>query len=115
MKEKKALNQLISLLPMPAVVIDNKGIIEEANVEFKEKFNFNRISKKNRVRLQAFLNFDITNFLQRLSVNDMTISTYDYKFIDLNENEVLVDLHFKSISKNKILMTLDQKETHKSY
>ncbi len=115
MKEKKALNQLISLLPMPAVVIDNKGIIEEANVVFKEKFNFNRISKKNRVRLQAFLNFDITNFLQRLSVNDMTISTYDYKFIDLNENEVFVDLHFKSISKNKILMTLDQKETHKSY
>ena len=45
----------------------------------------------------------------------MTISTYDYKFIDLKENEVLVDLHFKSISKNKILMTLDQKDTHKSY
>ena len=45
----------------------------------------------------------------------MTISTYDYKFIDLNENEVFVDLHFKSISKNKILMTLDQKDTHKSY
>ena len=115
MKEKKALNQLISLLPMPAVVIDNKGIIEEANILFKEKFNFNRISKKNRVKLQTFLNFDITNFLQRLSINDMTISTYDYKFIDLNENEVFVDLHFKSISKNKILMTLDQKETNKSY
>ena len=45
----------------------------------------------------------------------MTISTYDYKFIDLNENEVFVDLHFKSISKNKILMTLDQKDTHKSH
>ena len=115
MKEKKVLNQLIALLPMPAVVIDNKGIIEEANIVFKEKFNFNRISKKNRIKLQTFLNFDITNFLQRLSVNDMTISTYDYKFIDLNENEVLVDLHFKSISKNKILMTLDQKDTHKSY
>jgi len=115
MKEKKVLNQLISLLPMPAVVIDNKGIIEEANIIFKEKFNFNRISKRNRVKLQTFLNFDITNFLQRLSVNDMTISTYDYKFIDLNENEVFVDLHFKSISKNKILMTLDQKDTHKSY
>ena len=115
MKEKKVLNQLISLLPMPAVVIDNKGIIVEANIVFKEKFNFNRISKKNRVKLQTFLNFDITNFLQRLSVNDMTISTYDYKFIDFNENEVFVDLHFKSISKDKILMTLDQKETHKSY
>ena len=115
MKEKKALNQLIALLPMPAVVIDNRGIIEEANIVFKEKFNFNRISKKNKVRLQTFLNFDITNILQRLIVNDMTISTYDYKFIDLNENEVLVDLHFKSISKNKILMTLDQKDNHKSY
>ncbi len=45
-ERKKALNQLISLLPMPAVVIDNKGIIEEANLVFKEKFNFNRISKK---------------------------------------------------------------------
>ena len=115
MKEKKVLNQLISLLPMPAVVIDNKGVIEEANLVFKEKFNFNRISKRNRIKLQAFLNFDITNILQRLSVNDMTISTYDYKFIDLNENEVFVDLHFKSISKNKILMTLDQKDTHKSH
>ena len=115
MKEKKALNQLISLLPMPAVVIDNKGVIEEANLAFKEKFNFNRISKRNSIKLQAFLNFDITNLLQRLSVNDMTISTYDYKFIDLNENEVFVDLHFKSISKNKILMTLDQKDTHKSH
>ena len=115
MKEKKVLNQLISLLPMPAVVIDNNGIIDEANIAFKDKFNFNRISKRNRFRLQTFLNFDITNFLQRLSVNDMTISTYDYKFIDLNENEVLVDLHFKSISRNKILMTLDQKDTHKSY
>ena len=115
MKEKKVLNQLISLLPMPAVVIDNKGVIEEANLVFKEKFNFNRISKRNSIKLQAFLNFDITNLLQRLSVNDMTISTYDYKFIDLNENEVFVDLHFKSISKNKILMTLDQKDTHKSH
>ena len=115
MKEKKVLNQLISLLPMPAVVIDNKGVIEEANIVFKEKFNFNRISKRNRVKLQTFLNFDITNFLQRLSVNDMTISTYDYKFIDLNENEVFVDLHFKSISKNKILMTLDQKDNHNSH
>ena len=115
MKEKKALNQLISLLPMPAVVIDNYGIIEEANLLFKDKFNFNRISNKNRIKLQTFLNFDITNFLQRLSINDMTISTYDYKFIDLNENEVFVDLHFKSISKNKILMTLDQKENHKSH
>ena len=75
MKEKKVLNQLIALLPMPAVVIDNKGIIEEANIVFKEKFNFNRISRKNKVRLQTFLNFDITNILQRLSVNDMTIST----------------------------------------
>ena len=56
MKEKKVLNQLIALLPMPAVVIDNKGIIEEANIVFKEKFNFNRISKKNKVRLQTFLN-----------------------------------------------------------
>ena len=37
MKEKKALNQLISLLPMAAVVIDNKGIIEDANILFKEK------------------------------------------------------------------------------
>ena len=36
MKEKKVLNQLISLLPMPAVVIDNKGVIEEANIVFKE-------------------------------------------------------------------------------
>ena len=115
MKEKKALNQLIALLPMPAVVIDNKGVIEEANLAFKEKFNFNRISKKNKIKLQTFLNFDITNLLHRLSVNDMSISTYDYKFIDLNENEVLVDLHFKSTSDNKILMTLDQKDNNKSY
>ncbi len=115
MKEKKVLNQLIELLPMAAVVIDNKGIIEDANIVFKEKFSFNKISKKNKIRLQTFLNFDITNILQRLSVNDMTISTYDYKFIDLNENEVLVDLHFKSISKSTILMTLDQKDTYKSY
>ena len=115
MKEKKALNQLIALLPMPVAVINNKGIIEEANLVFKEKFNFNRISKKNKIKLQTFLNFDITNLLNRLSVNDMSISTYDYKFTDLNENEVLVDLHFKSISNNNILMTLDQKDNNKSY
>ena len=54
MKEKKALNQLISLLPMPAVVIDNKGIIEEANIVFKEKFNFNRISKKIELNYRLF-------------------------------------------------------------
>jgi len=115
MREKKVLNQLVGLLPMPAAVIDNKGIIEEANLEFKEKFNFNRISKKNKIKLQTFLNFDITNLLHRLSVNEMSISTYDYKFIDFNENEVFVDLHFKSILDNKILVTLDQKGNNKSY
>ena len=61
MKEKKALNQLISLLPMPAVVIDNKGIIEEANIVFKEKFNLNRISKKNRVKLKVLFGGVLTS------------------------------------------------------
>ena len=54
MKEKKALNQLISLLPMAAVVTDNKGVIEEANLVFKEKFNFNRISKKIELNYRLF-------------------------------------------------------------
>ena len=107
MKEKKVLNQLIALLPMPAVVIDNKGIIEEANIAFTEKFNFNRISKKNKIKLQTFLNLDITNFLHRLSLNDMTISTYDYKFVDLNENEVLVEKIYPiSVEINKLLMDI---------
>ena len=116
MKEKKkALNEFIALLPMPAAIIDFKGVIEDANLVFKEKFNFDRISKRNKIKLQTFLNFDISNLIQRLSVNDMSISTYDYKFIDLDENEVMVDLHFKSITHNKILMTLDQKNNYKSY
>ncbi|GIS24274.1 MAG: hypothetical protein CM15mP124_7540 [Alphaproteobacteria bacterium] len=100
---------------MLTVVIDNKGIIEEANIVFKENLILIEYQKEIELNCRLFLNFDITNFLQRLSVNDMTISTYDYKFIDLNENEVFVDLHFKSISNNKILMTLDQKKTNKSY
>ena len=54
MKEKKALNQLIALLPMPAAVIDNKGVIEEANLVFKEKFNFNR-SKNNIFKYKKLL------------------------------------------------------------
>ncbi len=115
MREKKTLNNLISLLPTPAAVIDSKGIIEEANLIFKEKFNFNKISKKNKLKIQSFLNFDISNVIKKLSINDMSISSYDYKFIDLDQNEITVDLHFKNIYKNKILMILDQKDNFKSY
>ncbi len=115
MTEKKELYQFISLLPMPTVIIDYRGIIIEANNIFKEKFNFNKISKKNKIKLQTFFNFDITNILKRLSISESSVSTYDYKFTDLDENEITVDLHFNSFQKKKILMILHEKDNFKTY
>ena len=115
MTEKKTLNELISLLPMPAIIMDSLGYIKEANLVFKDKFNFNKVSKKSKVKIQLFLHLDISNIIKRLTANDMSISTYDYKFIDLNENQVSVNLHFKNIFKNKILLIIEEKDNFKSH
>ena len=54
MAKNTVINDFISLLPMPALLIDNNGYIVNANLIYKEKFKFNRISNQNKVRLQTF-------------------------------------------------------------
>ena len=115
MTEKKALNQFISLLPMAAIIIDNKGAIIYANHIFREKFKLSKLSKVNRIYLQNFFNFDITNIFKRLIESDTSVSTYDYKFIDLDENEITADLHFNTIYEKKVLMILQEKDNFKTY
>ena len=92
MAKNTVINDFISLLPMPALLIDNNGYIVNANLIYKEKFKFNRISNQNKVRLQTFLSFDIESILNRLFLGDGSVSTYDYKLNDLDDNEIIVDL-----------------------
>ena len=54
MVKNTAINDFISFLPMPALTIDYNGFIVNANLIYKEKFKFNRISNQNKVRLQTF-------------------------------------------------------------
>lgn len=115
MTEKKALNEFISLLPMAAIIMDKKGSIIYANHTFREKFKLSKLSKSNKIYLQNFLNFDITNIIDKLLLSATSVSTYDYKFIDLDENEITADLHFNTIQEKKILMTLQEKDNFKTY
>ena len=115
MTEKKALNEFISLLPMAAIIIDRKGTIIFANHIFKEKFKLSKLSKSNKIYLQNFFNFDITNIFRKLLESHTSVSTYAYKFIDLDENEITADLHFNNIQEKKILMILQEKDNFKTY
>ena len=115
MTEKKALNEFISLLPMAAIIMDKKGTIVFANHIFKDKFKLSKLSKSNKIYLQNFFNFDITNIFNKLLESDTSVSTYDYKFIDLDENEITADLHFNTIQEHKILMILQEKDNFKTY
>ena len=72
----------ISFLPMPALIIDSNGFIVNANIIYREKFKFNRISNSNKIKLQTFFSFDIENILIRLFTGDSSVSTYDYKLND---------------------------------
>ena len=74
MVKNTAINDFISYLPMPALIIDNKGVIVNANLIYKEKFKFNRIANQNKVKLQTFLSFDIENILNRLFSGDASVS-----------------------------------------
>jgi len=115
MTEKKALNEFISLLPMAAIIMDKKGTIIYANHTFREKFKLSKLSKSNKFYLQNFLNFDITNIFNKLLKSATSVSTYDYKFVDLDENEITADLHFNTIQEKKILMILQEKDNFKTY
>ena len=42
MIKNTAINDFISFLPMPALTIDYNGFIVSANLQYKEKFKFNR-------------------------------------------------------------------------
>ena len=54
MIKNSSIKDFISLLPMPALIIDNNGFIVSANLIYTEKFKFNRISNLNKVKLQTF-------------------------------------------------------------
>ena len=110
-----AIKDFISIIPMPAVVIDFRGFIRFSNYLYSEKFKLNRIANKNKIKLQTFLNLDVENIIKRLSSGDASVSTYDYKFNDLDENEVTVDLHFNTIKDNQILLLIQEKNNFKSY
>ena len=49
-----SINNFISFLPMPAVLINEKGYIISANNLYNQRFKFDRISYKNKVLLQTF-------------------------------------------------------------
>ena len=100
---------------MPALTIDHSGFIVNANVQYKEKFKFNRISNQNKVRVQTFLSFDIENILNRLFLGDGSVSTYDYKLNDLDDNEIIVDLHFNKVEENLALLIIHEKDNFKTY
>ncbi len=115
MIKNTAINDFISFLPMPALTIDYNGFIVSANLQYKEKFKFNRISNQNKVRVQTFLSFDIESILNRLSLGDSSVSTYDYKLNDLDDNEIIVDLHFNKVEENLVLMIIQEKDNFKTY
>ena len=115
MVKNTAINDFISYLPMPALIIDNKGVIVNANLIYKEKFKFNRIANQNKVKLQTFLSFDIENILNRLFSGDASVSTYDYKLNDLDDNEIIVDLHFNKLEEAQVLLIIQEKDNFKTY
>ncbi len=115
MNKNISINNFISFLPMPAVLINEKGFIVAANHLYKEKFKFDRISIKNKVLLQTFLNFDVGNILKRLFSGNSSISTYDYKFNDLDENEITVDLHFSAVETKLALLIIQEKDNFKTH
>ena len=115
MIKNTAIKDFISFLPMPALTIDHNGFIVNANVQYKEKFKFNRISNQNKVRVQTFLSFDIENILNRLFLGDGSVSTYDYKLNDLDDNEIIVDLHFNKVEENLVLLIIQEKDNFKTY
>ena len=115
MVKNTAIKDFISFLPMPALVIDAKGFIVHANLIYKEKFKFNRISKSNKIRLQTFFTFDIENILKRLFAGDSSVSTYDYKLNDLDDNEIIVDLHFNKVEEKLVLLIIQEKDNFKTY
>ena len=110
-----SINNFISFLPMPAVLINEKGYIISANNLYNQRFKFDRISYKNKVLLQTFLNFDVANILKRLFSGNNSISTYDYKFNDLDENEITVDLHFSAVEKKLVLLIIQEKDNFKTH
>jgi len=115
MAKNTSIKDFISLLPMPALIIDNNGFIVSANVIYTEKFKFNRIANLNKVKLQTFFSFNIENILKRLFTSDTTVSTYDYKLNDLEDNEIIADLHFNRIEDKLVLLIIDEKDNFKTY
>ena len=105
----------ISFLPMPALIVDSNGFIVNANIIYREKFKFNRISNSNKIKLQTFFSFDIENILIRLFTGDSSVSTYDYKLNDLDDNEIIADLHFNKIEEKLVLLIIDEKDNFKTY
>ena len=56
MTKNTAINDFISYLPMPAlIIVDTKGYIVNANIIYKEKFKFNEISNQNKSGYKLFL------------------------------------------------------------
>ncbi|MEC8099738.1 MAG: ATP-binding protein [Pseudomonadota bacterium] len=115
MTNNTSINDLISFLPMPAIIINAEGYIVNANVIYKEKFKFNRISNLNKVKIATFFTFDIENILRRLYSGDNSVSTYDYKLSDLDDNEIIVDLHFNKVSNDLVLLIIQEKDNFKTY
>ena len=81
MVKNTAIKDFISFLPMPALIIDANGFIVDANLIYKEKFKFNRISKSNKIRLQTFFTFDIENILKSIFTGKADYS--NVLFIDI--------------------------------
>lgn len=115
MVKNTVINDFISFLPMPALLIDDNGFIINANLIYKDKFKFNRISSKNKIRLQTFFTFDIQTILQRLFAGDNSISTYDYKLKDFDDNEIIADLHFNKVDESMVLLIIQEKDNFKTY
>ena len=115
MIKNKAIDDFISYLPMPALIINADGFIVNANLVYKEKFKLNRISNLNKVKIQTFFTFDIENIIKRLFLGDNSVSTYDYKLNDLDDNEVLADLHFSKVTESLVLLIIQEKDNFKTY
>ena len=115
MIKNTVIKEFISFLPMPALIIDQKGYIVGANIIYREKFKFDRIFKTNKIKLQTFFSFDIENILKRLFTGDSSVSTYDYKLNDLDDNEIIADLHFNKIEEKLVLLIINEKDNFKTY
>ena len=115
MSDNKTFYNFIYLLPMPALIVDKKGYIITANNLFKEKFKFDRLANKNKILVQILLNYDISNILKKISKGGLSVSTYDYKSFDLEDNEITLDMHFNYINNKNILITIQEKDNFKTY